>query len=67
MSGDGKNLRLLGQEAAPWRQTDILEEIAALQVEVAKGNEVYSTDDLRYLERKLAALDDALKVLTAGG
>ena len=67
MSGGGKNLQLLGREAAPWRQPDIHEEIAALQREIARGEQVYAADELRFLERKLADREDALRVLTAGG
>jgi len=67
VSGGGKNLQLLGQEPAPWQQPDIQEAIAALQAEIAKGKQVYSVAELRYLERKLVDWEDALRVLTAGG
>lgn len=66
MSG-GKDRRLLGEEPAPWRQPDIHEEIAALRRELSRGEAVYSADELRILERKLAEREEQLRHLTMGG
>ena len=63
----GKNRWLLGQEAPPWRQPDIHEEIALLKAELAKGQAVYVATELRYLERKLAEREEQFRVLTMGG
>lgn len=61
----GKNLRLLGQEESPARQPTIQEIIAELQQEVAKGEAVYTRDELRRLERKLADYEQMLHTLTS--
>jgi len=50
----GRNLRLLGQEKSPAWQPTMEEMIAALQSELAKGEAVYSKDELEQLARKLA-------------
>lgn len=50
----GKNLRLLGLEESPNRQPSIQEIIRDLQEEIARGEAVYTVDELRLLERKLA-------------
>lgn len=50
----GKNLRLLGREESPNRQPTIQEIISDLQEEIARGEAVYTGDELRLLERKLA-------------
>ena len=65
--GSGKNLRLLGMEVSPWQQLTITEEIAALQGELARGEKVYSADELRLLARKLAEREEQFRVLTTGG
>jgi hypothetical protein len=50
----GKNLLLLGREESPRRQPSIHEIISDLQVEIARGASVYTVDELRLLEGKLA-------------
>lgn len=65
--GSGKNLRLLGQEAPPWQQPTLQETMVALQVELAKGEAVYTPAELRLLARKLAEEEERLRVITAGG
>jgi hypothetical protein len=66
MSAPEKDLHLLGQAAAPWRQPDIHETIAALQIEIARGEALYSSEELRHLERKLAEAEELLRTLTTG-
>ena len=56
-----KNLRLLGREEGPNRQPTILEIIAELKEEIALGEAVYSADELRILERKLADYEQLLR------
>lgn len=50
----GKNLRLLGLEESPNRQPTIQEIISDLQNEIERGESVYTVDEIRLLERKLA-------------
>jgi hypothetical protein len=49
----GKNLRLLGLEKSPAEQPTMEETIAELQAELARGEAVYTPDDLAHLARKL--------------
>lgn len=51
---NGKNLRLLGREESPARQSSIQEMIDELQKEIARRETVYTPDELQVLERKLA-------------
>ncbi|HEY5975704.1 MAG TPA: hypothetical protein VIU41_13275 [Geobacteraceae bacterium] len=50
----GKNLQLLGLADSPARQRSITELLRDLATEIAKGEAVYTLDELRILERKLA-------------
>jgi len=59
----GKNLRLLGREESPNRQPTILEIIADLQGEIAQGEDLYTVDELRLLESKLADYEHMLRRL----
>ena len=59
----GKNLRLLGREESPSRQPSIQEIIADLQDEIARGEAVYTIDELRGLETKLAEYELLLRQL----
>lgn len=56
----GKNLYLLGLQESANRQPDIHETIRTLEHEIARGSEVYTSDELARLEGKL---DDYRKVL----
>jgi len=49
-----KNLRLLGLERSPAWQPSIFEIIAELKSELAKGEPVYTPEELRKLAQKLA-------------
>ena len=60
----GKNLQLLGIEPAASWQPSIHETIAALQAELAKGDLVYTADELHSLTRKLAEYEFMLQRLT---
>ena len=51
---NGKNRRLLGEEPSPAWQPTMAETIAALRVELAKGEQVYTPAELARLARKLA-------------
>ena len=59
----GKNLRLLGREESPNRQPSIQEIIADLQDEIARGESVYTIDELGVLETKLAEYELLLRQL----
>lgn len=59
----GKNLRLLGREESPNRQPSIQEIIRDLQEEIARGEAVYTAEELRLLERKLDDYEQTLRVL----
>lgn len=59
----GKNLRLLGQEESPNRQPSIQEIMRDLQEEIARGEAVYTPDELRLLEMKLADYEQLLRVM----
>ena len=59
----GKNLRLLGREESPNRQPSIQEIISSLQEEISRGEAVYTVDELRLLERKLAEYEQMLRNL----
>jgi hypothetical protein len=50
----GKNLQLLGLAEGPARQPSITELLRDLAAEIARGEAVYTADELRTLERKLA-------------
>ena len=60
-----KNLRLLGLEESPNRQPTIHEIISALQDEIERGESVYSVDEIRLLERKLADYKQLLRSLSS--
>ncbi len=60
---EGKNLRLLGREESPNRQPSIQEIIGDLQEEIARGDAVYTVDELSVLERKLAEYELMLRNL----
>jgi len=59
----GKNMRLLGREESPYRQPSIQESISELQEEIARGETVYTIDELRLLEKKLAEYERLLRNL----
>ena len=59
----GKNLRLLDREESPNRQPSIQEIINNLQEEIARGEAVYTVEELRLLERKLDDYEQTLRVL----
>lgn len=59
----GKNLRLLDREESPNRQPSIHEIIRDLQGEIARGEAVYSLEEIRLLERKLAEYEQTLRLL----
>lgn len=59
----GKNLRLLGMEESPNRQPSIQEIIRDLREEIARGEAVYTVEELRLLERKLDDYEQTLRVL----
>jgi hypothetical protein len=59
----GKNLYLLGREESPSRQRSIQETIGDLQEEIARGDAVYTKDELSLLERKLAEYELMLQNL----
>ena len=50
----GKNFQLLGLEKSPNWQPSIQEIISDLQNEIERGESVYTVDEIRLLERKLA-------------
>lgn len=58
-----KNLRLLGREESPNRQPSIQEIIKELQEEIARGEEVYTAEELRLLRGKLAEYERILECL----
>lgn len=58
-----KNLRLLGREESPNRQPSIQEIISELQEEIARGEVVYSSDELLMLKDKLAEYERILQSL----
>lgn len=55
-----KNLLLLGKEKSPRWQPSIQEIIAALLAEIAKGEQIYSREELATLEQKLADCEQQL-------
>lgn len=59
----GKNLRLLDREESPRRQPSIQEIIRDLQEEIARGEAVYTVEELRLLERKLDEYERTLRLL----
>jgi hypothetical protein len=59
----GKNLLLLGRAESPTRQPSIHELISDLQAEIARGTAVYTSDELRLLEGKLADYELTLRRL----
>jgi len=59
----GKNMRLLGREDSASRQPNIQEIIGDLQEEIARGEAVYTVDELRVLEMKLAEYEQMLQNL----
>jgi hypothetical protein len=59
-----KNLYLLGLEESPNRQPDIHEMIRNLNEEIARGEEVYSRDELSVLARKLRECQELLRAMT---
>ncbi|MDD5286360.1 MAG: hypothetical protein PHD54_10915 [Desulfuromonadaceae bacterium] len=56
-------MRLLGREESPNRQPTILENIADLQGEIARGEDLYTADELRLLKSKLADYEHMLRRL----
>ena len=64
---DGKNLRLLGREPSPASQPTVAEMIRTLEVELAKGEAVYTADELALLERKLAEYRELYRAMQFGG
>lgn len=58
-----KNLRLLGREKSPNWQPSIQEMISDLQTEISRGETVYSLEELRLLEDKLADYEQTLRNL----
>lgn len=60
----GKNLRLLGLERSSAWQPTMEEMIAELRAELARGEAVYTRDELNQLEQKLADYEYMLKRLT---
>lgn len=56
-------MRLLGREESPNRQPSIQEIIGDLQEEIARGEAVYTVDELRILERKLDEYESLLRTL----
>jgi hypothetical protein len=61
----GKNLRLLGLERSSVWQPTMEETIAELQAELARGEAVYTREELNTLEQKLADYECMLQRLTA--
>ena len=61
---EGKNMHLLGRERSPNWQPTIQEIIADLQEELTRGAAVYTVDELRILERKLADYEQLFRGLT---
>ena len=63
----GKDLQLLGLEESPGSQPTVTETIRALEAELAKGEAVYTADELARLERKLAGYRELLRAMQCGG
>lgn len=61
----GKNLRLLGLEESPNRQPTIQEIMSGLQNEIERGESVYTVDEIRLLERKLADYEQLSRSLSS--
>ena len=57
-------MRLLGREKSPNWQPTIQEFIADLQKEIARGESVYTVEEIRILERKLADYEQLFRNLT---
>jgi len=55
---------LLGREESPNRQSSIQEIISDLQEEIARGEAVYTADEIRLLEGKLADYEQTLRSLS---
>lgn len=62
MTGE-KDLYLLGQIESPARQDSLPERIEKLRREIAKGETLYTKDELLILRRKLDEGEDSLRVL----
>ena len=62
----GKNLRLLGLEESPAAQPSIHEMIHDLEVELARGDAVYSPSELAKLSAKLTEYRELLRLMTHG-
>lgn len=54
---------LLGREESPNRVSSIQEIIRDLQEEIARGEAVYTVDEIRLLEGKLADYEQTLRSL----
>lgn len=63
----GKNLCQLYSENCPEQADTILEEIAKLEHEFARGEKVYSRTEIARLERKLEEYQGLLNSLLSGG
>ncbi|WP_298268909.1 hypothetical protein [Geobacter sp.] len=59
----GKDLCLLNDENCPDRKDDIVELIAKLKHEIARGTEVYTPAELKKLQNKLEEYERLLDVL----
>jgi formate dehydrogenase maturation protein FdhE len=59
----GKNLRILGLERASAWQPTIHEVIAELKAELAKGEALYTPEELEKLSRKLEEYEQMLERL----
>ncbi|WP_298437854.1 hypothetical protein [Geobacter sp.] len=59
----GKDLCLLHDENCPDRKDDIVELIAKLKREIARGTEVYTPAELKKLQNKLEEYERLLDVL----
>ena len=61
----GKNLRLLGSERPPSGQPTVQEMISELNIELAKGEAVYTPEELGMLRRKLEEYERMLEQMLA--
>lgn len=59
-------MRLLGREESRNSQPSILEMIRDLKEEIARGESVYTADEIRTLERLLVDYEQVLRSLTEG-